>query len=65
MSLLIGQPHLQYCEKCGWKNNNIIKSDCLFISKCPKCGSELSLKAVSDLSIFERMLLELSNFKNK
>ncbi|MDP8034356.1 hypothetical protein QJU43_04885 [Pasteurella atlantica] len=59
MSLLTGQPHLQYCNKCGWKNKNIIVSDCLFIRDCPKCNSHLSLKPLSSLSWIEKTYLKV------
>ncbi|WP_301098935.1 hypothetical protein [Otariodibacter sp.] len=61
MSLLIGQPHIQFCPKCDWKNKMIVNSDCLTISKCPKCGADLSLKAVSDLSWVEKLAYKLSS----
>ncbi len=57
MSLLVGQPHLQYCEKCGWKK--IVKSDCLFFRECPDCDSELKLKPFSQLSLIERAKLKI------
>lgn len=42
MSLFTGQPHLQYCENCGW--NHVVTSDCLQFSHCPECETKLKLK---------------------
>lgn len=47
-------PLIEACPNCKWKNDFIIKSDCIrgLETNCPKCGAKTKLVKLSALEKF-------------